>query len=424
MADLLIAARSTGLSGSVAVPGDKSISHRALILAGLAEGTSRITGLSDGEDVERTRRAIQAFGAETARSGDALTVRGATWRSPPGMIDCGNAGTAARLLLGAAAGQRVSACFDGDSSLRRRPMARLAEPLRAMGAQLSGGATLPLSVAAGDLHGIRYVNEIGSAQLKAALLLAALGATGRTEVIEPRPSRDHLELMLPAFGIPVERTEAGAAVTGPIRPRGADVRVPGDFSSAAFPLVAALIVPVSEITLTGVGLNSLRCGLLETLAEMGADVELIRRDGAEPVGDIIARASSLRGVTVPAERAPRMIDEYPILAIAAACAQGKTVMHGVNELRHKESDRIAALIEGLHRCGVAARATGDVLIVRGGRVPGGATIDSHDDHRIAMAFLVLGLVSEAPITVTDAQMIATSFPGFAATMRSLGADIA
>jgi len=260
--------------------------------------------------------------------------------------------------------------------------------------------------------------------VKAGLLLAALGAKGRTQIIEPQATRDHLERMLPAFGIAVEQTKQGVAVAGPARPRAANIAIPGDFSAAAFPLVAALLVPGSEVTLTGVGLNPLRTGLLETLAEMGANFEAAQRDGFEPEGDIVARASRLRGVILPAERAPRMIDEYPILAIAAAWAEGETVMHGVGELRHKESDRIAALLAGLTACGVAAWADGDTLSVRGGPVPGGARIDSHGDHRIAMAFLVLGLVSEAPITVDGAQMIATSFPDFAATMRRLGALIA
>jgi len=418
----LKAQRSGPLRGTAIVPGDKSISHRALILAGLAEGESRITGLSDGEDVEHTRRAIEAFGASTQRDGKSLLVRGARWHDPDREIDCGNAGTAARLLIGAAAGQRVHVYIHGDRSLQRRPMARLVAPLREMGARIVG-TRLPVNVSAAALRGITYRNEIGSAQVKSGLLLAALGAQGRTEIIEPRPSRDHLERMLPAFGVPVELTARGVSIEGPVRPRAASIAVPGDFSSAAFPLVAALLVPGSEVRITGIGLNHLRTGLLDTLIEMGAETEITLRDGIEPEGDIVVRASRLRGVTVPAERAPLMIDEYPILAIAAACSEGETIMHGVGELRHKESDRIFSLVEGLTACGVAARVDGDTLIVRGGPVPGGARIDSHGDHRIAMAFLVLGLVSEAPLTVNGAEMIATSFPGFPDTMRSLGARI-
>lgn len=419
----LVAWASGPLRGVAEIPGDKSISHRALILAAMAEGESRISGLSDALDVRRTVAALLAFGIEIRRDGSDRMVRGGPWRSPETVIDCGNAGTAARLLIGAAAGRSVRARFDGDESLRRRPMDGLLTPLRRMGAQIKGGGTLPTLVLPGRLTGIAFVNEAASAQVKSGLLLAGLAAGGRTVIDEPWPSRDHLERMLPAFGVPVERRGRRAAIDGAAALRAADVRIPGDVSAAAVPLVAALLIPGSQVRAHGVGANPLRTGLIETLLAMGARLGLAGRGGSEPSADYLARASSLTGVTVPADRAPRMIDEYPILAMAAARAEGETVMQGLGALRDKESDRIAALVEGLTACGVAVRAEGDSLIVRGGRVPGGAEVRTQGDHRIAMAFLTLGLVSDAPIAVDDAEMIATSFPGFAATMRRLGARI-
>jgi 3-phosphoshikimate 1-carboxyvinyltransferase len=294
-----------------------------------------------------------------------------------------------------------------------------------MGARIEGGETLPLRVTGGDLRAISHLNTPASAQVKSAILVAGLGAAGITEVIEPLPSRDHSERLLPAFGAELE-CRAPIRLAGSQRLRGAEVAVPGDFSAAAFPLVAALVTTGSEVILEGVGINPLRTGLLETLQEMGADIAVTNPGmcGGEPVADLTARASRLRGITVPAERAARMIDEYPILAIAAACAAGETVMNGLGELRHKESDRIAALQAGLAACDVAARIEGDTLCVTGGAAAGGATVDSHGDHRIAMSFLILGLASARPIAVEGAQMIATSFPGFVPLMRALGADIA
>lgn len=423
----LIAKRSEGLAGVAIMPGDKSISHRALILAAMAEGTSRIVGLSDADDVGRTLAAIEALGATVQQDGGDVLVTGGPWRSPDRPIDCGNSGTTARLLLGALAGRGSTATLTGDASLSRRPMARVVEPLRLRGARIDGGDTLPLALAGGALRPIVHRNRPTSAQVKSALLLAGLGAGVAVEIEEAQPTRDHLERMLPAFGVAIESgaSETGIRLPADARPRAAAVQVPGDTSAGAFPLVAALLCPESEVALPNVGTNPYRTGLLSALKGMGADIRIEAQGfaGNEPVATIIARSSRLRGVTVLADSVPSMIDEYPILAIAAACAQGETVMHGLAELRVKESDRLAAIVEGLVACGVRARAEGDTLRVVGGPVPGGATIDAAGDHRIAMAFLVLGLVSQSPIRVNGADMIATSFPGFAETMRGLGAGI-
>jgi 3-phosphoshikimate 1-carboxyvinyltransferase len=378
---------------------------------------------------------VRSLGARVEREGDgAWRVAGAPWGSPDAPIDCGNSGTGVRLLMGAAAGFPIEARFTGDESLRGRPMRRVIDPLREMGARIEAvdGERLPLTVRGGSLRGIRLVNEKASAQVKSAVLLAGLRAEGEVEIVEPRPSRDHSEIMLRAFGCDVESVTEGLGRIvrlGRRRAlRAADVSVPGDPSSAAFPLVAALVVPGSEVTVEGVLLNPLRTGLLTTLEEMGADIRISnRRDqGGEPVGDVTARASALTGIEVPAERAPSMIDEYPILAVAAAFAEGITRMHGLGELRVKESDRLEAVRAGLRACSVQAAVEGDSLAVRGAprRPPGGGIVATHGDHRIAMSFLVMGLASGDPVTVDRAGMIATSFPGFADLMRSLGAHVA
>jgi 3-phosphoshikimate 1-carboxyvinyltransferase len=425
----LVASRSADLAGTVTVPGDKSISHRALILAAMIKGTSRIGGLSDALDVQRTRAALAALGCVFERSGGSLFVTGGAWHEPAGPIDCGNSGTTARLLMGALAGRGTKAELMGDGSLSGRPMARVTDPLRAMGAKIEGGETLPLRLRGGELRSHRHVNRPPSAQVKSALLLAGLNAGVEIEIAETQPTRDHLERMLPIFGVAVEQRASaeGSIICLPpnARMRPTEIDIPGDMSSAAFPLAAALLCTRSEVTVQGVGTNPLRTGIVDTLNQMGADIRSgAERDQAgEPVADLTARTSRLRGVTVSADQVPRMIDEYPILAIAAASAEGETVMHGLAELRVKESDRLAALADGLTACGVRARIEGDSLRVTGGPVPGGTTISTQGDHRIAMAFLVLGLVSEAPIRVNGADMIATSFPGFAALMRSLGARI-
>lgn len=423
----LTGCRSGALGGVIDVPGDKSMSHRALILGGLASGTTRILGLLEGDDVLHTAAAVRAFGAgvERVASGEWL-VRGAEWKSPANPIDCGNSGTGARLLMGAAAGLSISATFIGDASLSGRPMERVLGPLRDMGARTEG-STLPVTIHGGGLHGIRFVNEKASAQVKSAILLAGLRAEGDVTVVEPRLSRDHTENMLRAFGCDVA-SEGGVISLGHRRSlAAAHVTIPGDPSSAAFPLVAALIVPGSRVTVRNVMTNPLRTGLFTTLREMGADLEFEneRREGGEPVADLTASTSELRGIEVPAARAPSMIDEYPILAIAAAFAQGRTIMRGLSELRVKESDRLAAVIEGLKASGVDAWDEGDDLVVEGldGPPRGGVAIAAHHDHRIAMSFLVMGLAAQNAVTVDSADMIATSFPDFTGLMSSIGGHI-
>jgi 3-phosphoshikimate 1-carboxyvinyltransferase len=434
---LLAAAPGGALKGHVAVPGDKSISHRALILGALAEGETRIEGLLEGQDVLDTAAALRALGAQVTRLGEGTwAVRGGPWRSPETPVDCGNSGTGARLLMGAAAGFPIEAAFTGDASLRTRPMARVLEPLRQMGARTGagdgGGDRLPVMLRGGGLSGISWRSPHASAQVKSAILLAGLNARGTVEVIEPAKSRDHTEKMLAAFGCDVEVEGNLVRLGANRRLTATDIMVPGDPSSAAFPLVAGLIVPGSEVTVHGVLMNRLRTGLFETLVEMGADLSFANRRtvGGEEVADVTARHSVLNAVEVDPERAPRMIDEYPVLAVAAAFAAGQTMLHGLNELRVKESDRLAAIIAGLRRCGVPAGLIGDArwgdtLMIDGcdGPPAGGATVRTQGDHRIAMSFLVLGLAARKAVAVDEAGMIATSFPGFGALMASLGARI-
>lgn len=430
----LTAGRAGPLKGKVRAPGDKSISHRALILGALAAGETLIEGLLEGDDVLRTAAAMRAFGAGVARLDEGswrVTGHGG-FAAPAEMIDCGNSGTGVRLIMGAAAGFPIAAAFTGDASLRGRPMGRILKPLGLMGASWTAapGDKLPLTLHGGGLKRISYRPPEPSAQVKSAVLLAGLHAAGGAEVIEAEATRDHTERMLRAFGasVEVEDTAEGRRISlaGGQRLTGTAVAVPGDPSSAAFPLVAALIVPGSEVTVEGVLLNPLRTGLLQTLREMGADlvVSNAREAGGEQVGDVTARHSRLHGVNVPPERAPAMIDEYPILAVAAAFAQGRTVMRGLAELRVKESDRIALTAAGLAACGVAVEEEPEGLIVTGGPVRGGARVATHGDHRIAMSHLVLGLAAEAPVTVDEPGMIATSFPTFVPLMRSLGGEIA
>jgi 3-phosphoshikimate 1-carboxyvinyltransferase len=431
----LTAAPGKPLRGRVRAPGDKSISHRALILGALAQGRTEIEGLLEGDDVKRTAAAMRAFGAEVERLGEGrwrVEGRGG-FAEPADVVDCGNAGTGVRLIMGAAAGFALSATFTGDASLRTRPMMRVLEPLGRMGATwlCREGGRLPLTLRGGGLRGLTYTLPVASAQVKSAVLLAGLHAEGGVEVREPEATRDHTERMLRAFGAAVEVSdEAGVRIVrlaGGQTLRGASVDVPGDPSSAAFPLVAALITPGSAVTVEGVLLNPLRAGLFATLREMGADLTIgnPRQSGGEPVGDVTARYSPLRGVDVPAERAPSMIDEYPILAVAAAFAQDATTMRGVGEMRVKESDRLALMAQGLAACGVNVEEGADSLTVLGGAdgVRGDAGVVTHGDHRIAMAHLVLGLAAQKPVRVDEPGMIATSFPGFVALMRGLGAEI-
>lgn len=436
----MIAAPGGPLRGTAAVPGDKSVSHRALILGALSVGETRITGLLEGQDVLDTAAAMRAFGAEVTREdAGAWSVRGlgvGGFDEPSDLIDCGNSGTGVRLVMGAMATTPITATFTGDASLRARPMGRVTDPLALFGARAHGraGGRLPMTVTgAANPVPARYAVPVPSAQVKSAVLLAGLNAPGRTVVIEAEPTRDHTERMLAGFGaeIVTEITPEGRVITltgyPELRPQA--IAVPRDPSSAAFPVCAGLIVPGSDVLVPGIGLNPTRAGLYETLREMGADLgfENRREEGGEPVADLRARFSeALRGIEVPPGRAPSMIDEYPILSVVAAFAEGRTVMRGVKELRVKESDRIDAMARGLEACGVAVEEDDDTLAVHGrgaGGVAGGATCESRLDHRIAMAFLCLGLAARAPVTVDDAGPVATSFPVFEPLLRGLGADL-
>jgi 3-phosphoshikimate 1-carboxyvinyltransferase len=435
----LAARRSGPLEGRVHVPGDKSISHRALILGAMTVGETRIAGLLEGEDVLRTADAMRALGARVERLGPGeWRVHGVGvggFAQPSGPLDFGNAGTGVRLTMGAVAGCPVTATFDGDASLRKRPMGRILDPLALMGAKAidaAEGKRLPLSLqGARNPVPIEYRTPVASAQIKSAVLLAGLAAPGETTVIETEASRDHTERMLRHFGAEVTVSPEGAhgrriVLKGQPELEPAPLAVPADPSSAAFPLVAALLVPGSEVILQGVMLNPLRTGLMTTLCEMGAALEILdqRHEGGEDVADLRVRGGPLEGVDVPAERAPSMIDEYPILAVAAAFAEGETRMRGLQELRVKESDRLGAVAAGLTANGVECAIEGDDLIVRGRpSAAGGGVVATHMDHRIAMSFLVMGLASERPVTVDDSAFIATSFPGFVDLMRGLGAEL-
>jgi 3-phosphoshikimate 1-carboxyvinyltransferase len=431
--------RSPALKGSAAVPGDKSISHRALILGGMAIGETRITGLLEADDVLHTAEAVRAFGAQVVRDGPgAWRVHGTGvggWRRPEDVLDFGNSGTGSRLMMGAMATTPVTAVFTGDASLRNRPMGRVLEPLKLFGAEYEAapGGLMPVTLkGAGQAICVDYAVPMASAQVKSAMLLAALNAPGRSHISQAALSRDHTERMLAAFGgrISVEPLAEGGEVislTGEADLKAVPVNVPRDPSSAAFALVAALIVPGSEVSIPGLLLNPRRTGLFDTLKEMGADIGVAnaRDSGGEMVGDVTVRASALKGVKVPPEHVPAMIDEFPILAVAAAFADGPTVMRGLEELRLKESDRLAAIVAGLRAGGITVQELDDGLIVEGrnGDVPGGGRVATHMDHRIVMSFLVMGLASRDPMTVDDASMIATSFPEFEAVMCGLGADI-
>lgn len=437
----LIAHPSGPLKGRARPPGDKSISHRALMLGASAIGETRISGLLEGEDVLGTAAALRKLGAAIDRHEDGIwRVKGrgtGGLMEPDDVLDLGNSGTSARLLLGLMATHDMSVFLTGDASLRRRPMGRVIEPLSRMGANFEArqGNRLPLLLRGASLPvPIRYESPVASAQVKSAVLLAALNAPGTTTVIEPAATRDHSERMLRHLGADVRVSAAGRgaeiSITGCPELVGKPITVPADPSSAAFALVAGLTVPGSTVTMTAVGLNPLRIGLFHTLREMGAvlDIGDLRTEGGEPIAELTARHSALKGVVVPPERAPSMIDEYPILAVAAAFARGTTVMKGLAELRVKESDRLAAVAAGLEACGVKFRIGEDWLEVEGsaGPPPGpdkGAVIATHMDHRIAMSFLVLGLGARRPVTVDDGEFIDTSFPGFGDFMRSLGADI-
>jgi 3-phosphoshikimate 1-carboxyvinyltransferase len=436
----MTSAKSGPLKGTAAVPGDKSISHRALIFGAMAVGETKITGLLEGQDVLDTARAMRAFGAEVVQHGaGAWSVHGVGvggFSEPSDVIDCGNSGTGVRLIMGTMATTAMTATFTGDASLRKRPMGRVTDPLSLFGTQAYGrkGGRLPMTVVgAANPVPVRYALPVASAQVKSAVLLAGLNAPGETVVIEREPTRDHSERMLLGFGadLSVEKTSEGHVITLKGRPelRPQTVAVPRDPSSAAFPTCAALIVEGSDIMVPGVSQNLTRNGLYITLAEMGAEIEFQnpRTEGGEPVADLRVRFSAdMRGIEVPPDRAPSMIDEYPILSVVAAFATGRTVMRGVKELRVKESDRIDAMARGLEACGVTIEEDEDTLIVHGmgaGGMPGGATCATHLDHRIAMSFLVAGMASQAAVSVDDASPIVTSFPIFEGLMNGLGAAI-
>jgi 3-phosphoshikimate 1-carboxyvinyltransferase len=433
----LSAHRNGPLRGRARPPGDKSISHRAFIFGLLTRGVTQIEGLLEGDDVLRTGEVCKALGATIERHGEGRwSVSGPGLGSlvaPRAPLDFGNAGTGARLMMGVVGGHDIVGVFDGDASLRKRPMRRVLDPLRLMGAQVLEeveGGRCPITLkGAGEPAPILYRTPVASAQIKSAVLLAGLNARGTTTVVESEASRDHTEKMLAHFGaeVRVETEGEGRRVTVVGRPelRPRPVVVPADPSSAAFPIVAALITPGSDIVIEGVMTNPLRVGLVTTLLEMGAQIEALDRrvEGGEDVADLRVRASELVGVDVPAARAPSMIDEYPILAVAAAFARGTTRMRGLHELRVKESDRLAAVAAGLAAAGVAHEISGDDLSVEGGAPEGGGLVATHLDHRIAMSFLVMGMASRKPMSVDDASMIATSFPNFRALMEGLGAKL-
>lgn len=435
----LTARQSGPIQGRLRVPGDKSISHRALILGALTVGETIITGLLEGADVLHTADVMRALGARVERTGDqAWRVNGVGiggFAQPAGMLDFGNSGTGVRLAIGAVAGAPVTATFDGDESLRGRPMQRVLDPLQKMGARIvhvADGGRLPLTLkGAADPIPIVYESPVASAQLKSAVLLAGLAAPGETTVIEAETTRDHTERLLKHFGAKVTSKAYGnhgrrIVLQGQPELEPAQVMVPADPSSAAFPLVAALIVPNSDLVLDAVMTNPLRTGLLTTLREMGASIEdLEKRDSGEEIADLRVRTSALKGVDVPPERAPSMIDEYPILAVAASFAEGVTRMRGLKELRVKESDRLAATVDMLRVNGVVVEIDGDDMIVQGkGRPAGGGEVKTNMDHRIAMAALMMGLATENHVRIDDSAFIATSFPDFVALMRSIGADLA
>ena len=435
----LRAHQASGLQGQIRIPGDKSVSHRSLMLSALAIGETRVSGMLEGEDVLATAAAMRDMGTDVERQDDGtwcVVGRGVGGLAEPAnAIDMGNAGTGVRLLMGLVATHPITCTFSGDASLSRRPMERVMGPLRAFGTTFTSrdGGLLPITVTgAANPMPVRSVMTVPSAQVKSAVLLAGLNTPGKTQVIERERTRDHTENMLRHFGADVttEPQDDGTTLitlTGQPELVARNIQVPADVSSAAFPIVAALIVPGSDVRIEAVSLNPLRAGLIKTLRDMGANltIENAKEEGGEPVGDLVVRASKLKGIDVPPERAPSMIDEYPILCVAAAFATGTTLMTGVGELRVKESDRLEAMVQGLSACGVTIRSGDDWMEVDGldGVPKGGAEIAVDLDHRIAMSFLVLGLATESPVSIDDADAIATSFPGFVDLMEKLGARI-
>ena len=426
MVDRWVASAGGPLRGSLDIPGDKSVSHRAVMLAALADGVSRIDGFLEGADTRATAAIFARMGVriETPAAGVRIVhgvgVHGL--RAPDAALDCGNAGTAMRLLAGLLAGQGFDSVLVGDASLSQRPMQRVVEPLAAMGARIdSDDGHAPLRIHGGNaLHGIDYASPVASAQVKSALLLAGLSADGETVVREPHPTRDYTERMLQAFGYPVEVAEGRVALRGGGRLRATNVAVPADFSSAAFFIVAACVVPGSELRLRGIGMDPRRTGLLRVLREMGADIHV--EPGHARLADIVVRHAPLHGIDVPIECVPDMIDEFPALCVAAACARGATVIRGAAELRVKESDRIAGMASGLRALGIVVDEAPDGAVIHGGRLHGG-NVDSHGDHRIAMAFAVAGQLAEGDVRIADVANVATSFPGFDDLARGAGFNL-
>ncbi|UMM64257.1 3-phosphoshikimate 1-carboxyvinyltransferase [Aristophania vespae] len=434
---LTVSAAQTGLKGQVTVPGDKSISHRALMLAALAQGTTKIYGLLEGEDVICTSKAVEALGAKLQRNKDFWLVEGCGvghLKEPGDVLNMGNSGTAARLLAGVLATHPIVSMMTGDGSLRTRPMGRVSDPLSETGAKFvtRDGKRLPMTIiGTGDGKPLHYKLPVASAQVKSAIMLAGLNCTGQTCVEEPVATRDHTENMLRHFGLDVSVTESDNGgrfirFEGPASLKARDIIVPGDPSSAAFPVVAALLIPNSEVVIENIGLNLLRTGIFTTLLEMGASIEIKneRIEGGEKVGDLHVKASTLHGVTVPAERAPSMIDEYPILSVACALAQGTSRLQGLAELRVKESDRLASTVALLESNGATVSVENDDIIIQGQtHLAGGGLVKTHMDHRLAMSGIILGLVAQKAVKIDDTAFIETSFPGFVTLMNNLGAGI-
>lgn len=425
-----IASPGGSVKGQIRAPGDKSISHRSVMLGALANGESRVSGFLNSADCLATMRVFQAMGVDISQQHDVLRVHGVGLyglKPAHATLDVGNSGTSMRLLAGLLAGQRFDSMLTGDASLRGRPMARVIEPLTAMGAHIVGqsGDTAPLSIQGNArLKPLHYRMPVASAQVKSCLLLAGLCGDAEVQIIEPGPSRDHTERMLTAFGVSLQQGQGTVALSGSQPLQACDFSVPGDLSSAAFLLVAAAITPGAELLIEGVGVNPTRAGVLNILRAMGADISLLneRNEGAEPVADIQVRGSDLRGIEIDPAQVPLAIDEFPALFIAAACAQGQTVLRGAEELRVKESDRIAVMAEGLMTLGIALETFPDGIAITGGQIHGGR-VSSHSDHRIAMAFAVAALRADAVITIHDCANVDTSFPGFVSTARKLGMNI-
>lgn len=430
MSDIKVYPPGKGLAGELRLPGDKSISHRAVLLAGMAEGTSRLGGFSPSQDCARTVSALEAAGVEVLRQGEALTVRGrppASWREASDTLDLGNSGTSMRLLAGVLAGARGFWVLSGDASLRRRPMGRVVRPLRSMGASLDGrgeGNFAPLAIRGKELEGREFSLEVASAQVKSCLLLAGLLARGETWVEEPLATRDHTERLLPLLGVNVERRGRAAGVSGPVHLHPFTLEVPGDPSAAAFFVVAASLVPGSRICLRGVGLNPHRTGFLRVLSRMGARFRVIRESGGvEPVGDLEVESANLQATAVTPEEVPSLIDELPVLAVAAAGARGTTRVAGAEELRVKESDRLAACAQELSRLGARIEERRDGWIIEGPALWRGGTVSSWGDHRLAMAWAIAALVASDPVTIQGAEAVAVSYPGFFADLRALGVRV-